>query len=91
MECGKNPPPVDYSQFSGHKRESIASSNSVMSNGSFKNENRRDSLTNQTVYAGRYADYVHDVPIDLFTISKMSMSTHNSISRQNTGEENHDQ
>lgn len=57
------------------KRESIASSNSVFSNeNSSKNTSRRTSLNQNNgllTVNGRFNDYVHEVPLELFTVSRM--------------------
>ncbi|XP_044764553.1 transmembrane protein 145 [Coccinella septempunctata] len=84
----KNPPTLDYSQFVAHRRESIVSGNSMISTGTPAHNDRRDSQTNQSI-SGRYDDYMHDVPLELFTISKMSLSTHDSTNRQNSEMNNH--
>lgn len=61
----------------------------MMSNGTSPNESRRNSQSNQAVYAGRYDDYMQDVPIELFTISRMSLNTHNSMVQQDITDNRH--
>ncbi|KAK9876372.1 hypothetical protein WA026_012683 [Henosepilachna vigintioctopunctata] len=69
----KNLPPLEYSQFAGPKRESLTSENSRISNGVTQNE-RRFSQQNQNSVQRVFSDYVQDVPLELFTISKMVLT-----------------
>ncbi|KAL3271263.1 hypothetical protein HHI36_021754 [Cryptolaemus montrouzieri] len=83
----KNLKEVEYPQFVSSKRESIASTNSRLSDGVTSSASRRPSEANQNGVPRGYSDYIQDVPVELFTISRMVLSTNNSIAKQNTDEE----
>ncbi|XP_030747654.1 transmembrane protein 145-like [Sitophilus oryzae] len=80
----KNIPALDFPSFQQikNKRDSIGSASSKLTDSTFNNDRstRRPSLINHLSNEnqnspGNFEDYVNDVPIELFTISKIVTNT----------------